>query len=52
MQQRTNNTATSPTIHRKRVSLARIVRLEQQTNERLNQVRKAGHTNESKHIKV
>lgn len=36
----------------KQVSLARILHLEQQTHERLNQIRKVSHTNENKHIKV
>lgn len=42
-----NNTITTNSIHQIRVSFARILRLEQQAHTRLNQVRKATHTNES-----
>lgn len=47
MPQTMNNTITTNSIHQIRVSIARILRLEQQTHTRLNQVRKATHTNES-----
>lgn len=42
----------SSTNAQKQVSIARILRLEQQTHTRINEVRKASHTNESKHINV
>ena len=47
MPQTMNNTIITNSIHQIRVSIARILRLEQQAHTRLNQVRKTTHTNES-----